>query len=525
MKDCIRIARDFLSPAMPPTLLATTFALALTPGHLYLGIDAGTQSTKAVVYDASSRAVVGRGAVSYGLLPTEVVGRAEQDPAEWVEAMFEACRQALDASEGSRDRVRAIGVSGQQHGLVALDEKFEVIRPAKLWCDLESAPEAAEISRGLDVPIVASFTASKLLWLKRNEPDSWARLAHVALPHDYLNYLLTGSLVMEGSDASGTGFLDTSARKWDAAAAALVDDGMLAKLPPLIGPGEWAGALQPSAAARLGLGASGVRVAAGGGDNAMSALGSGCATIGRVAVSLGTSGTVFGKSAAAARDPSGVVCPFLDATGGGLPLVCTVNCAQPPEEVVAASGGLTRDEVARLAAAEPPGCDGVSFLPYLAGERTPNWPHASGVLAGLRMGHLARRGLLYRAAIEGATFSLRAGYDVMRAHGMPDYDSLGEVRLVGGGARSTLWRQTVADAFGARVACPAEPESAALGAALQAAAVDAGAGDAIGEWIAERHDPPVAEVVEPTAEGTAALEEAFALYSERASAMFAGGGG
>ena len=195
-----------------PLYAACALALTLSPGPLYLGIDAGTQSTKAVVYDPTSRAVVGRGAVSYGLLPTDVVGRAEQDPAVWVEAMFEACRAALDASGGARERVRAISVSGQQHGLVALDECYEVIRPAKLWCDLESAAEAREISRGLEVPIVASFTASKLLWLKRHEPTSWERLRHVALPHDYLNYMLTGALVMEGSDASGTGLLDTTSR-------------------------------------------------------------------------------------------------------------------------------------------------------------------------------------------------------------------------------------------------------------------------------------------------------------------------
>ncbi len=182
------------------------------------------------------------------------------------------------------------------------------------------------------MPIVASFTASKLLWLKRREPESWAKLAHVALPHDYLNWALTGSLVMEGSDASGIGLLDTSTRAWDAAACGLVDEAMLQKLPRLIAPEEWAGELQPSAAEELGLPA-GVPVAAGGGDNPMSALGCGCASVGRVAVSLGTSGTVFGKTPSAARDTSGTVCGFLDATGGGLPLVCTLNCAAVPEEV------------------------------------------------------------------------------------------------------------------------------------------------------------------------------------------------
>mmetsp|Transcript_29677 Transcript_29677/g.94974 ORF Transcript_29677/g.94974 Transcript_29677/m.94974 type:complete len:252 (-) Transcript_29677:164-919(-) len=248
----------------------------------------------------------------------------------------------------------------------------------------------------------------------------------------------------------------------------------------------------------------------------MSALGCGCTTAGRVAVSLGTSGTVFGKAPAAARDPSGTVCSFLDATGGGLPLVCTLNCASVPEEV-RAGYGLGRDEISALAAAEPAGCDGVSFVPFLAGERTPNWPHASGALVGLRAGHLARPGLLYRAALEGATFALRAAIGVMQRHGLPD--RIDEVRLVGGGARSPLWRQTVADVFGARVACPLEPESAALGAALQAAAVDAGAAD-LGAWIAERHDAPTSAAIEPNAEDAARLDGAFALYLERAEALF-----
>ena len=180
--------------------------------------------------------------------------------------------------------------------MVALDSEYEVIRPAKLWCDTESAAEAAELSASLDVPIVASYTASKLLWLKRSEPDAWARLAHLALPHDYLNLALTGALVMEGSDASGIGLLEPRTRAWDEAACALIDGKVRGTLPPLIGPGEWAGALRAEAAARLGL-PEGVPVSAGGGDNPMSALGCGCASEGRVAISLGTSGTCFGKAA------------------------------------------------------------------------------------------------------------------------------------------------------------------------------------------------------------------------------------
>jgi len=505
-----------IASVLTPSLVA--------PASYYLGIDTGTQSTKAIVYDATQRLIVGCGAVNHGLNPTSVVGRAEQDPEVWVDAMWRAGRAALDAMESSvgaeaRSLVCGIGVSGQQHGMVALDSDYEVIRPAKLWCDTESAAEAAELSASLDVPIVASYTASKLLWLKRREPAAWERLAHLALPHDYLNLALTGSLVMEGSDASGIGLLDPRTRTWDEAACELIDETLLSKLPPLIAPGEWCGKLQAEAAARLGL-PEGVPVSAGGGDNPMSALGCGCASVGRVAISLGTSGTCFGKAAQAARDPSGTVCGFLDATGGGLPLVCTLNCATVPEEV-RAGYGLSREEIARLAAAEPAGSDGLSFAPFLAGERTPNWPHASGAVVGLRAGHLARPGLLYRAALEGATFSLKAGYEVMREHGLPS--GLEEVRLVGGGSQSALWRQIVADTFNVRVACPVEPESAALGAALQAAAVDAGAGAALGEWITEHHDPPVSEVVEPDAQRAAALEDAYAVYAARAGALFAGG--
>jgi len=225
---------------------------------------------------------------------------------------------------------------------------------------------------------------------------------------------------------------------------------------------------------------------------------------------------MFAKTEGAAYDPSGIVCPFLDCTGGGLPLLCTLNCASVPEEVRAAYG-LEREAISKLAAAEPVGSDGLSFLPYLAGERTPNWPHASGALIGLRAGHLSRPGLVYRAALEGATFSLLSGLEAMRSHGLPE--NCQEVRLVGGGSKSRLWRQIIADAFGMRVAVPSEPESAGLGAALQAAAVVANADD-IGAWITDCHDAPVELFVEPNPEVTEAYKQAHELYKSRAEALF-----
>jgi xylulokinase len=409
-------------------------------------------------------------------------------------------------------------VSGQQHGLVALDSEYKPIRPAKLWCDTESVGEAEELAAKLGWGVVASFTSTKLLWLRRNEPESYERLAHVALPHDYLNYVLTGELVMECGDASGTGLLDTKARCWDTAAISMVDPLLRQRLPPLLQrPNDVAGHLQQSVASRLGL-REGVPVAPGGGDNMMSALGCGCAVKGRAAISLGTSGVIFAKTDEAARDESGAVCPFLDATGGGLPLLCTLNCASVPEEICAAFG-LDRDEITRLAEAEPVGCEGLTLLPYLVGERTPNWPHASGGLVGLRPGHLGRPGLLYRAALEGVAFSLRDGLAAMNLHGLPD--DCDEIRLVGGGSKSALWRRILADALQMRIACPAEPESAALGAALQAAAVVDGA-EEIGEWIESRHPAPVSELVEPDPAKAAEYEAAFKLYAERGVQLFGG---
>ena len=491
---------------------------------LYLGIDCGTQGLKALVYDAGERKVLGIGSVAYGLLansPDAPASRAEQEPSQWVEALYEASKIALAAAakkcavESVGPMVRGIGVSGQQHGLVALDSSYTPIRPAKLWCDTESVAEAEELAAQLGWGIVASFTATKLLWMQRHEPDNYARLAHVSLPHDYLNYVLTGQLVMECGDASGTGLLDTKTRQWDEAAISMVDPALVEKLPRLIGPTEVAGELKESVATRLGVPA-GTPVSPGGGDNMMSALGCGCAVKGRVAISLGTSGVIFAKTDEAAQDESGAVCPFLDATGGGLPLLCTLNCASVPEEIRAAAG-LERREISALAENEVVGCDGLTLLPYLVGERTPNWPHASGGLIGLRPGHLARPGLLYRAALEGVAFSLREGLSAMKAHGVPDNCS--EVVLVGGGSKSVLWRRILADTLQMRIACPAEPESAALGAALQAAAVVAGASD-VGEWIDAGHPLPLLDVVEPNPEVATKYEHAFELYSLRGRQLF-----
>nr|MBC8329061.1 xylulokinase [Planctomycetota bacterium] len=381
---------------------------------LFLGLDAGTQGAKALVYDAEAGRVVGRGASAYGLLPAREPGEAEQHPYTWVEGVEAAIAQALADPAVDARAIRGLAVSGQQHGFVALDERGEVLRPAKLWCDTSTAAEAAELSRTLGRPLPAGYTASKVLWLKRHEPEHFARLRTALLPHDYLNLHFTGTAVAEAGDASGTGYFDPERREWDARAANAIDAGLLAMLPPLIGPDQPAGRIRPELAARLGL-PEDLLVAPGSGDNMMSALGAGAVADGVLVMSLGTSGTLFARSPRPVIDPEGQIAPFCDATGAWLPLLCTMNCTTVTEEVRAAFG-LGLDELTALAEAVPPGCDGLSFLPYLAGERSPDWPRASGVLHGLRAGGL-RPGPLFRAAMEGASFALLLGHERLRRFG------------------------------------------------------------------------------------------------------------
>ena len=262
-------------------------------GALFLGLDIGTQSTKALVLDATSRSVVARASATYGLIEGLPPGHAEQHPDTWVDAVRTVAREVLRSVDAAR--IQGVGVSGQQHGCVVLDERDQVIRPAKLWCDTSTAVEAAELSRAIGRAVPTGFTASKLTWLQRHEPQHWARVRSVLLPHDYINFRLTGKKTMECGDASGSGVFDPAQRTFDARAVAAVHPGLDRMLPPLLHTGEGAGVLSAEGSALLGLRA-GIPVAPGGGDNMMSAIGSGATRSGVVVVSLGTSGTVFTRS-------------------------------------------------------------------------------------------------------------------------------------------------------------------------------------------------------------------------------------
>jgi D-xylulose kinase len=436
---------------------------------LFIGIDSGTQSVKALVLDADKRQIVARARAPHSLVPGLPPRHMEQHPQQWAAALDRVIRTVVSKIE--RGRVCGIGISGQQHGLVALDAQGEVIRPAKLWCDTSTVRESEwlnrklggrqAIIRRLGLPFLPGYTAPKILWLKRREPQHYRRLRHVLLPHDYLNFHLTGRYSMEFGDASGTGLMDVRRRRWSPAAVAAIDENLIDWLPPLTESHESAGMLRPALARRYRLPAD-IVISAGGGDNMMAAIGTGNVRRGVVTASLGTSGTVFAFSDKPVVDPRGEVAAFCDSTGGWLPLVCTMNVTLVTDQFRQLFG-WTHEMFENAVARAPSGAGGLSLTPYLSGERTPNLPLATGSLLGLTLETLSAP-YLARAAVEGVTQGLNYGLRRLALLGI----KAREIRVTGGGARSAIWRQIMADIFDTPVVRLAEDECAALGAALQA---------------------------------------------------------
>ncbi|VVN07190.1 xylulokinase [Pseudomonas fluorescens] len=445
----------------------------MTTQQLFLGIDCGTQGTKAIILDAISGQVLGQGAAAHTMI-SGANGRREQDTQQWLEAFTLATRQALLAANVDGQSILGIGVSGQQHGLVLLDDQGEVLRPAKLWCDTETSAENDRLlthlggEKGslerLGVVIAPGYTVSKLLWTKEQHPVVFSRIARILLPHDYLNFWLTGRACSEYGDASGTGYFNVRTRQWDLQLLRDIDaSGRLqAALPELIDAHQSVGTLLPAIAEHLGINPNAL-VSSGGGDNMMGAIGTGNIQPGAITMSLGSSGTVYAYSEVPKVSPDASVATFCSSSGGWLPLICTMNLTNATG-AIRELFDLDLQQFNDLVAQAPIGADGVSMLPFLNGERVPALPHATGSLHGLTLDNLTQANLC-RAAVEGTTFGLRYGLDLLRHNGLQSRS----ICLIGGGSKSAVWRQIVADIMNTPVICTEQSEAAALGAAIQAA--------------------------------------------------------
>ncbi|GIK15423.1 MAG: xylulokinase [Planctomycetota bacterium] len=487
---------------------------------MLLGIDIGTTGTRAIVVGLDGNAA-GSAVEEYPLSTPRPLW-SEQNPADWWRAAVATIRKVLETVPASA--VRAVGLSGQMHGLVLLDDRGEVLRPAILWNDQRTARECEEITRRVGEatlvaetsnPVLTGFTAGKIAWVRRHEPRVLDRTRRILLPKDYIRFRLTGEFATEVSDASGTSLLNVPQRAWSRTMldALEIDED---RLPRVFESVRITGAVTAGAAAETGL-IAGTPVVGGGGDQAAGAIGAGIVRPGAVSVSLGTSGVVFAHAALPRVDPRLRTHTFCHAVPGAWHVMgvmlsaggslrwwrdafCESERAQAGREDVTAY-----DLIARGASRVPPGSDGLVFLPYLTGERTPHPdPHARGAFVGATLRH--GRDHFARAVFEGVAFGLKDSLEILKAMNVP----AGEIRLTGGGARSPLWRQILADVFHQTVTPVAADEGPAFGAALLAG-VGCGAFASVEQACdaAVRLGPPVA----PQRDAAQAYDEAYARYT------------
>ena len=480
---------------------------------IVLGIDLGTQSVKVVFYDFVAHELVSVESASLDIYQTDM-GVAEQNAHWWIDALQNALSKV---KKSLRRKVVAIGVSGQQHGFVPLNDAGEVLAPVKLWCDTSTNSECASIMDafgGFDAcieevgnPILPGYTASKVRWFKDTDPEAYAQMRTILLPHDYMNFYLTGERCMEAGDASGTGFLDIKTRKWsDKMLAAIDPDRALNEcLPDIRFSNESVGELLPSIADKLSLPA-GIPVSIGGGDNMMGAVGTGNISAGCVTMSLGTSGTVYAYADEPVVDQKGNIAAFCSSTGGWLPLLCTMNCTVTSELMRNLLSADIASFETQLQTAQR-GAQGIITVPYFNGERTPNLPYAKGSILGLDTQNVCSENII-RSAVEGATFALRFGLDELAQLGV----TAERIVLTGGGANSGAWRQIVADICDAPVIVLKNNEGAAFGAALQALAMVEGADADLEKLVTEHLQTDPALLKEPDVTAVDVYNDVYETY-------------
>ena len=488
-----------------------------------LGVDLGTSGTKTVLFDAEGREVASR-SVEYPLYQPQN-GWAEQDPRDWWNAAVSTIRGVLEKSGVNPGDVKGLGISGQMHGLVLLDENGEPLGRSLLWCDGRTQRECDEITQAVGEkrlieiaanPALTGFTAGKILWVRRHQPELFARARHALLPKDYVRYRLTGVLAQEISDASGTNLLDVPARRWS---KEIMDKlGLsLSLLPPLVESCEAAGAITPEAAELTGLRA-GTVVAGGAGDNMAAAIGTGVAESGRAFTTIGTSGVVFAHTSKVTIDKLGRVHTCCAAVpgcwhvmgvtqGAGLSLKWfRDNFCNAEKETAKMMGVDAYYLMDKEADTVPIGANRLLYLPYLMGERTPHLdPDARGIFFGLSAMHEKKD--LLRAVMEGVSYSLRDCVEVFRQMDV----NVSDMMACGGGGSSPLWRQMLADLY----ACPVKTASSKEGPAL-GVAILAGVGAGIYSSVPEACSAVIKtdKIQQPIAENVPKYEECYKLYTE-----------
>lgn len=487
----------------------------------FLGIDVGTGGSRAVVIDEAGR-VVTSATIEHVPFASPQTGWAEQDPRDWWRASAEAVRSVLANGEVRAEEIACIGLTGQMHGAVLLDEHDEVLRPAIIWCDVRTDAQCREITERVGAeqliqlvlnPALAGFTLPKLLWVREVEPDVWSRVRSLLLPKDYLRLQLTGDRATDVADASGTLLLDVRGRKWsqEMLAHAELDEKLL---PRVYESQELTGHVSAAGAAITGLRA-GTPVVAGAGDQAAGAIGMGIVRPGSVSATIGTSGVVFAATDRPALDPKGRVHTFCHAVpdrwhvmgvtqAAGLSLRWFRDRFGTAEKDSKHHDRDPYEQLTAEAAGAPVGADGLFWAPYLMGERTPHLdPHARGALVGLTASHT--RAHVIRAILEGVAFSLRDTLTIFAGMNVP----VETIRLGGGGARSKLWQQIQADVYGHTIELVQADEGAAYGAALLG-------GVGVGAWPSVDEACAVAvhlrERIEPEPSARSLMDQHYRTY-------------
>lgn len=487
----------------------------------FLGIDVGTGGTRALLIDASGR-VVASATAEHAPMASPHIGWAEQSPEDWWRAAQSAITACLKKAGISGDEVAAVGLTGQMHGLVLLDDRGSVLRPALLWCDQRTGEECREITAKAGAsqliewtanPALTGFTLPKVCWVRKNEPQIWARVRTVLLPKDYLRFCLTGDRASDVADASGTLLFDVVHRRWSKPMLELSDISE-ALLPQVFESPEITGRIHAEAAKRTGL-KIGTPVVAGAGDQAAGAVGMGIVRAGAVSATIGTSGVVFAATEKPVLEPGGRIHTFCHAVpgrwhvmgvtqGAGLSLRWFRDQFGAGSKAAAEDGRDPYEKLTEEAAQAPTGADGLLWAPYLMGERTPHLdPNIRGALVGITAQH--SRSHVVRAILEGVAFSLRDSLTLFQEIGVP----IQSIRLGGGGARSPLWRQIQADVYGMPVEIVQAEEGAAYGAAILAG-VGGGAWPSVD--AATQSVVRVKEKIAPLAKNVALLDQQYAEY-------------